>query len=171
MHDAFEVVEKEIGNVIEISEAIAMWKMPIVIEKDLLSIYKYLKEETQEESIGIPYSRYVNVDWEAQMNKSIWQIFIDIFKFKWNLYVGIPTQNKLATYEPMQSNFIPKQRYIQTTHYGSYQKLGKTYKAIYHYAKEHNLKLSHDSFEFYQNNPKEVKPHELQTVVMVAIRS
>ncbi|MEA2029901.1 MAG: hypothetical protein U9N49_13145 [Campylobacterota bacterium] len=39
MHDTFEVVEKEIGNVIEISEAIAMWKMLIVIEKNLISIY------------------------------------------------------------------------------------------------------------------------------------
>jgi len=170
MNDTFEIVEKEIGNVAEIAEEIAMWKMPTTIETDLTTLYEYLKAKDQHKEMGMPYTRYIEVDWEEQMNKNIWQIFVDIFKFKWKLYIGIPTNNAMNASGNIKTQFIPNQKYLQTTHYGSYQKLGKTYKAIYHYAKEHKIILENSSFEFYQNNPKEVKPHELQTVVMVAIK-
>ncbi|MBN2826012.1 MAG: GyrI-like domain-containing protein [Campylobacterales bacterium] len=169
-HDEFLIIEKEIGYVVEIQEQIAMWKMPTTIENDLKIIYNYLVSKEQHENIGMPYSCYVNINWEELMNKSIWQIFIDLFKYKWDIHVGIPTHQEIDSHNTIQSGFIPKQKYIETIHYGAYQKLGKTYKALYYYAKENNIQLKNTSFEFYHNNPKEVKPHELQTTVMVAIR-
>lgn len=169
-HDEFLIVEKEIGNVVEIAEKIAMWKMPITIEKDLTTLYEYLKSQNQTEHIGIPYTRYVKINWQEQMNKSLWQIIMDMFKYQWDLRIGIPTKLHVDGNDTIQSRTIPKQKYLETIHYGPYQKLGTTYKSLYYYAKEHNIELESSSFEFYQNNPKEVKPHELQTTVLVAIR-
>jgi effector-binding domain-containing protein len=169
-HDEFLIVEKEIGNVIEIAESIALWKMPQTIEQNLSTIYAYLQSQKQESGMGMPYTRYVDINWEEQMNKSIWQIFVDIFKYQWDLRMGIPTQNQVDSHKSMQADFIPKRKYLETIHYGPYQKLGSTYKALYHYAKSKSIVLENTSFEFYQNNPKEVKPHELQTTVLVAIK-
>jgi len=168
-HEEFIVVDKEIGNVIEISQKIAMWKIPSTIEEDLGSLYAYLQTQNQIESMGIPYTHYTHIDWEAQMHKGIWQMIMDIFRFQWDLRIGIPTSTQVLSQANMQTAFIPKQKYLETIHYGPYQKLGRTYKALYHYAKANDIKLGNNLFEFYQNNPKEVKPYELQTTVMVVI--
>ena len=88
--DKIEVVEKEIGNVIEIEEMIPMWKMPSIMGKDFSLITEYIKTKNIKDT-GKPYARYLDIDWEAQMAKGVIANFIEIFTKKWHFQVGIPT--------------------------------------------------------------------------------
>lgn len=43
--DDIEIIEKEIGDVIEIEERVPVWKMPSVMSKDFNLILEYLKSK------------------------------------------------------------------------------------------------------------------------------
>lgn len=163
-----EIVEKEIGNVVEIEETIPMWKMPSVMSKDYFAIYKYLKSKGNEE-IGKPYARYLDIDWSVETSKGFFSILLDCVLKKWHFYAGIPSSIKLEDSDNMKAGVIESKKYIQTMHCGSYCKVGDTYKKLYAWSKEQNLSLQGESIEIYLNDPKETDKKGLKTQVLIPI--
>ncbi len=163
-----EIIEKEIGHAIEIEEKARMFKMASVMGRDYKNICEYVNGEIGED-MGIPYARYLSVDWESQMSKNAFANFIEIFTKKWHFQVGIPVGKELTDQLPMKYTFIKQSKYIKKIHLGSYQNLGKTYKKIYIWAKEKNYKFGNESIEFYLNDPNEVEKESLETMILVPI--
>ncbi|MEN8192097.1 MAG: GyrI-like domain-containing protein [Bacteroidota bacterium] len=163
-----EIIEKEFGNVIEVEELAPMTKMPSVMGKNFAAIKEYLDKNNLEYREA-PYAKYLDIDWDAQMRKGFLANFIEVFTKKWHFKVGFVIPSKVDDFEEMKSDFIPHKRYIQTMHLGAYHKVGNTYKRLYAYAKENSLRLGDISYEFYLNDPKEVKKDELETRVLIPI--
>ena len=168
MNTDFEIIEKEIGNVIEIEENEATWKLPSIMKKDYKKIFEYLKSQNTECS-DAPYAHYLDVDWDAQINKSTFSNFLDIFTKKWHFWAGVPTSLKLDGEENLKSREIGKRRYAKAIHLGPYQKVGKTYENMYKWIKEQGLTEKNESFEFYLNDPRNTKKELLETLVLIPI--
>lgn len=168
MTHEIELIEKEFGNVIEVEEFVPMTKMSSVMGKNFTEIKKYL-EKNNIECTEPPYAKYLDIDWDIQMKKGFLANLIEAFTKKWHFKVGFVISNKVEDFEEKKSDFIIKQKYIQTTHLGAYHKVGNTYKRLYAWAKDNDLKLSGVSFEFYLNDPQIVKKDKLETRVLIPI--
>ena len=164
----FEIVEKEIGSVIEIEEITAIWKMPKVIGKNYERIMAYIKSQESDMS-DVPYTHYVEVDWEEQCSKSGLAMFIEVFTKKWHFFVGMPTTKALPGDGDMKARNIELKKFVKGIHHGPYQYLGTTYKAMYAWIKEQNLSIKNESYECYMNSPCEVKKEDLETTILVEI--
>ena len=165
-----EIIEKEIGNVVEIEDKIPMWKMPFVMKKNYKKIMDYI-DTYKKDSAGVVYARYLNVDWESLMNKSSFRNFIDIFFQKWHFCAGITTSLKLEDNNNLKSNFIKNKKYVKIIHHGEYYKLSDTYKELYRLSKEQNILLKNESIEIYMNDPKITKKEDLETMILVTVES
>ena len=163
-----EIIEKEIGNVIEIEERVPMWKMPSIMGKDFNLIMESLKAEGIAD-MDAPYARYLDVDWEAEMAKGPITLFIEVFTRKWHFRAGIPTPKKIENSGNLKSAQIPNRRYIKTIHHGPYHKVGSTYKRMYAWAKKQGLSLGKESMEFYLNDPRETDRKSLETMVLIPL--
>lgn len=165
-----EIVEKEIGSVIEIEENIKMMKMPKVMGKNYTDLFDYLRDcNVNKNDTTMPYTRYVNIDWDQQTNRSVFGNFIDVFTKKWHFFTGIPATKKLENKDRIKSNSFKNQKYLRTIHFGPYQKVGNTYGEMWKYSVENGLKLKSESFEFYKNDPTTVKKEEIETEVLIPI--
>lgn len=170
MSSKIEIVEKEIGHCIEIEELISTFKIPSALGRDYHTISEYISSEDAEMS-DFPYVRYIDVDWEDQMSKGFFSNLIDVFTKKWHLQVGIPVSKELSSSNKVSYRFIENKKYIQTYHYGSYQKVSDTYRKMYNWAKEEGITLEGESIEIYTNSPQEVKKEDLETIVLIGIDS
>ncbi len=114
------------------------------------------------------FSRFRNVDWEGCQQKGFWA-FIKMMFMKWDLEACVSVPEAVEM-EGLDYRETQEMETIQTIHTGSYYKVGEAYNRILEYAKQKNLKVSDGSFEFYLNDPKEVKTEDLQTLVVVPTR-
>ncbi len=165
-----EIIEKEIGHVIEIEEQVPMWKMPSIMGRDFNRIIEHINNQDGVD-MEIPYARYLGVDWESQMSKSAFANFIEIFTKKWHFQAGIPVSQETADKFPLKYTFLKKTQYIKAIHIGAYQNVGKTYKTMYSLAIEKKLLLDNESIEFYLNDPRKVEKKLLETMVLIPILS
>ena len=166
MKTNFEIIEKEIGNVVEIEETVSMMKLPTVMGNDFKRIMEYIKSNNSE-CTGAPYARYLDIDWEKQTSKSMLANIFDAFTKKWHFMVGVPSSTQLAGEEELKPKYIETQNYAKAIHIGPYQKVGKTYKNLYAWIKAQNLSAVGESIEIYINNPRETKKEDLETIVLI----
>jgi len=165
-----KVIEKSIGYVIEIERLVPMMKMPKILGADYKAIFKYLNingvEPTEE---TMPYTRYLDVDWESQMKKGALTNFIEVFTKKWHFHDGIQSTKKLPDKDEFVSRRFTKRKYLRAMHYGPYQKVSETYKKMWEFAEENKLKLENESIEFYLNDPTIMKKEDIETEVLIPI--
>lgn len=165
-----KVVEKSIGYVVEIERLVPMMKMPKIMGADYKAIFKYLSENGIEPSIHtMPYTRYLDIDWESQMKKGALANFIEVFTKKWHFLDGIQSPKKLPDKDDFVSNRFTKKRYLRAMHYGPYQKVSETYKKMWNFAQENNLSLESESIEFYLNDSTTVKKEDIETEVLIPL--
>ena len=163
-----EIIEKEIGSVIEIEENVFMLKMPMVMGKGFGKILEYLKSNDVQE-IEAPYARYLDIDWETQVNKGIIGNTIDMLVKKWHFMIGFTSPKLLDSKNEMKASHISHCRYVKGMHYGAYQKVGTTYKMMVAWMNENNVSPKGESFEFYLNDPRETKKEELETMILIPL--
>ncbi len=162
-----EIIEKKIGNVIEIEERQPMWKMGSTFSRNYGLIMEHSKANDAE--LDIPYARYLNIDWQGEMAKGKLVVFIGAFTKKWHFQVGIPISKEISSKEPMKYRYIENKKYVKTIHHGPYHKVGDTYRKMYNWAVAQQLSLGSESIEFYLNDPSEVKKESLETMVLIPI--
>lgn len=164
-----EIIEKEIGNVIEVEECIKIWKMTEVIRNDFNKIEEYLMKKGAE-SVNAPYTRYVDIDWDSQMKKGVLKNFIELFTKKLHFFSGMAVSKELGGEGNLKPSNIKKRKYVEKIHCGLYKNVGKTYREMYNWSMKENLKLDSESFEFYLNDPNEIDSQELKTMVLIPLK-
>jgi effector-binding domain-containing protein len=171
MRNTIQRIEKEFGYCVEIEKKVRMISMPKTMEKCFGQIFQYLSDNKVQCDNDTPaYARFVGIDWDDQMAKSPLKTFLELFTKKWHFFAGALSPRTLESKDTIQSRKIEKTKYITGKHYGSYTELDKTYKKLYDYAKDHNITLADECFEFYLNDPNEVPEELLETEVYIEIR-
>lgn len=163
-----EIIEKQIGDVIEIEERVPVWKMPSAMSRDLTLILEYLKSKGVD-CKEAPYARYLDIDWDLEMKRGAFANFIGMFTKKWHFQAGMPTSTKIKGANNLVDRNIQKKKYVKTIHYGPYQSVGITYKKMYVWVKAQNLSFENESIEFYLNDPKDTEKNSLETMVLIPI--
>lgn len=171
MKNDIKIIENEIGYVIEIEENVSMFKMPKLMGQNYKTIFAYFAEKgIQNSEDTIPYTRYLDIEWEKQMKRGAIGNMVDAFTKNWHFHVGVPSTKKLGNKDRMISNKISQKKYIGTMHYGPYQKVGNTYKKMWKFAQDNNLKIDNESIEYYLNDPTTVTKDKIETEVLIGIK-
>jgi effector-binding domain-containing protein len=166
--DEIEIVEKEIGAVIEIEERVSVWKMQSVMSKDFKSIMEYLKSKGVDGKEA-PYARYLDIDWDLEMKRGALADFIRVLTKQWHFQVGIPTATMTEGADNLICRRIQNKKFVKAFHYGPYRKIGVTYKKMYAWARDRDLSFESESIEFYLNDPRETKKESLKTMVLIPV--
>jgi len=166
--EAFEVVEKEIGPVVEIEEKVKVWQMPKTFGRDYEAINNYLLANDAKCS-GMPYARYVDMDWEKEVNRGALGNLIAVLFSRWHFFAGLPSTKMLQSSGEFQAQEIKSQKYIRALHKGPYKDVGPTYKALFEWAKAQEHNLRNEAIEYYLNDPAEVKAEDIETEIFIPL--
>ncbi len=169
MAEEFEIIEKAIGPVVEIEECIPVWRMPAIFGRDFKRIAEYL-ESQDAEVVGMPYGRYIEMDWEKEVNRGKLATFFAMFAKKWHFFVGMPASILLPGEGELKSQKLTSQRYAKAVHRGPYKECGATYKALFEWVKAQRLSLQNQAIEFYANDPNKVAEADIETVILIPIQ-
>jgi len=169
MTEEFEILEKEIGPVVEIEENVKVWQMPKTFGRDYEKINSYLVSNDAECS-GVPYARYVDMVWEKEVNRGLLDNIVAILFKSWHFYAGLPSSKVLQSSGEFQTQEIKSQKYARALHKGPYKEVGPVYKALYEWANTQGVTLKNEAIEFYLNDPADVKPTEIETEILIALK-
>lgn len=109
--------------------------------------------ELGHEPAGMPYAGYHNMDMEN----------LDV-------EIGIPTKEKLPAKDDIKPAEIPGGRYAVSLHIGPYDNLSETYNRIIAWLPENQEEPGGPAYEFYMNDPGEVVPEKLETMVAFLLK-
>jgi effector-binding domain-containing protein len=168
MDHKIELVEKDFGPCLEIEERRSAFSMGSVFAKDFPQISKTLKKQGIEDH-GSPYARYMDVDWQVEVNRNVFVgLFLAFFK-KWHFQAGIPA-NAPVKGEGAMKVFEPgTRRYVTGIYHGSYANVTVLYRELVNWAKASDVQITKESYEVYTNDPSEVKPEEVETRVYIPV--
>ncbi len=169
MPTPIKIIKKEHEPTLEIRMQCTMLKMPMMIRQSYMLILTYL-EELGEEMSGMPYVRYLNLNWDTMLNENKLMGFIRVFTRKWDMAIGFPVKKELEERGDIKPGGLPEGRYIRTIHYGPYQKVGDTYKLMTAYAEQKGITIQNESFEIYLNDPGKVSKERLETEVLIPVK-
>jgi hypothetical protein len=108
----FEVIEKTIGPVVEIEERVYVWRMPATFTRDYKRIAEYL-ETHGAECVDMPYARYLDMDWEVELNRGKLATFFSILFNKWHFYAGMPSSRLVPGEAELKSQVLSSQRFVR----------------------------------------------------------
>lgn len=169
MADTFEVIERAIGPVIEIEEHVPIWRMPSAFGRDYKHIAEYVKSQGAEVT-GMPYARYLDMDWDVELRRGKLSAFISMLTKKWHFYAGMPSTRLIPGSGELKSTELKNQRYVRAIHKGSYKESAKTYTALYDWATAQGLAMQHEAFELYINDPQEVEEGDIETEILIPLK-
>ncbi len=125
-------------------------------------------EEAGAERTGMPYARYLEIDWGSLQNGALKQ-FIDIFFKRQKMQIGLKLASSNGANGVAFGTEIPAGRYVKTIHQGPYHKVGETYSRIVAWASDQGVTLANNSIEHYVDDPTEVPKNEVRTEVFVPV--
>lgn len=170
MTDKFEVIEKTIGPVVEIEECVSVWRMPATFTRDYKRIAKYLVTQGAE-CVDMPYARYLDMDWEVELNRGKLATFYSLLTKKWHFYAGMPSSKPVPGDTELKSQVLASRRFVRGVHFGPYKECGATYKALFEWAMAQNLSLENEAIEFYLNDPHKVDKADIETVILIPLQN
>lgn len=169
MPNEFEIIDKSLGCVVEIEECVPVWRMPATFGRDYRRIAQYLESQGAEVA-GMPYGRYVDMDWEKEINRGKLATFFAMFTKKWHFLVGMPASKSVAGEGELKSQELGSQRYVRAVHRGPYKKCGATYKALFAWVNAQRLSVQNQAIECYANDPNEVDEADIETVILIPLK-
>ena len=168
MKNEIQIIEQGLKNTLEIKAKVPMWKMPVVIGKSYKKIVEHLEKSSIEPSEP-PYIHYLNINWEEVKEEGRFSSFVKMFTRKWEMLIGFQVKEKMEGSGEISAGILQKGKYVQSMHYGPYQKVGETYKKMISWIKQNNLDIMNESVEIYLNDPRKTKKEDLQTIVLIPI--
>lgn len=81
-----------------------------------------------------------------------------------------PVAGKVSGSGDIKVYTLPGGKMVRTMHHGPYETCEPTYLALFSWIGEHNLKIAGPIREIYPNDPREVKPEEILTEILVPVR-
>ena len=121
----FVVLEKTIGPVVEIEERVRVWRMPAIFSRDYKHITDYLESQGVE-CVNAPYARYLDIDWEKELNRGRLATLFSLLIKKWHFFAGMPTSILVPVSNELRSQVLASQHYVRGVHRGPYQNCGET---------------------------------------------
>jgi len=88
-------------------------------------------------------------------------------ELKWNL--GFTVSNDAKVQSPLKKTEFKHKTVAVYLHIGPYENTGKAYDKIFKYVKDHGYKITRPTYEKYLNDPRQVRPEELKTEVIVPV--
>ncbi|XPV76400.1 MAG: GyrI-like domain-containing protein [Desulfovibrio sp.] len=163
-----EIIEKELGYVLEIEEKIKMFKMPSAMKANFKELYEYVTEKGCE-CENPPYARYVNINWEEEMTKSKLRVMFEIFTRNWHFMAGVPVPEDLKGQGRMKENVLPMRKYVTGIHKGPYHKVGHSYQKLGEWISKESISVGNESIEIYLNDPRVVSKENLETMLLIPV--
>ena len=164
----FEIVEKSIGPAIEIEEKTQVWRMPATFGRDYKCIAEYLNSQNAV-CVDMPYARYLDMDWDVELNRGKLASLFSLLAKKWHFFVGMPSSKELTGKDALISIVHVNQRYVRGVHRGPYKECGETYKELVKWAKAQGVILKNEAIECYVNDPAEVEKADIETVILIPL--
>jgi effector-binding domain-containing protein len=164
-----EIIEKEIGPVVEIEERAFIWQMPAAFRRDYGLLSRHI--EAQGSSLnGMPYARYLDIDWEREQRAGMLSKLRRMLTARWHFQVGMPTEERLPADAAIHSRVFAPRRYARTIHTGPYRAVGQTYNALIAWLQGQGEQAEGEAFEVYLNSPEEVAEEALETEILVPLK-
>jgi effector-binding domain-containing protein len=148
---SIKLEKKEAVPVMSIRTKTSMDNLSAVMGKSFGAVAAYLAENGQAPA-GVPFAAYYNLD----MND------LDV-------EIGFPVSQKLPGRGEIQPGEIPGGEQVSCFYKGSYDNMKIPYDAMAKWLDENGYKATGTSYEFYLNDPGEVKPEDLETIIMFPV--
>lgn len=81
-----------------------------------------------------------------------------------------PVTGKVSGSGEIKVYSLPGGKMVRTVHKGPYDTCEPTYLALFSWIEQHHLKISGPIREIYPNDPREVKPEEIMTEILVPVQ-
>lgn len=163
------VVEREIGPVLEMEHRCTMFGMPRAMGSGFGAIHEHMKALGTEPKEA-PYARYPEINWEEAMGGGPVAFLRGLFK-KWHFFTGFPCGSRMDSQGAILANHLGPQKYLSCLHVGPYRDVGKAYRAMVAFAQTNALRIEPWCLEFYLNDPGESGQAKAETVCMIPIAS
>jgi len=168
LEEAFRIVEREFGSVIEAEERIPMLRIPSVMGRVYERIFALISAAGVVPA-GAPYAVYLGVDWDEQIKINFLGAVIGMFTKKWHCRIGLPVSASVEGDDYLKPSFIGKREYAMIVHKGPYRGVGQTYARMYRWIREKGFSALPESMEVYLNDPRHTRKEELETEVLIPI--
>ena len=147
-----EAVEQPTQPVLSIRTRTPVQSLQVVLGKGFQDIVKLLNELGECPS-GAPFVAYYNMDMQD----------LDI-------EIGFPVSRKLLGKEAVQSSEIPGGKHATCLYTGPYPEMPPAYEALTSWVQENGYETTGMVYEHYLNNPGEVSPQELKTLIVFPLK-
>ncbi len=84
--------------------------------------------------------------------------------------VAWPVAGKVSGSGDIKVYTLPGGKMVRTVHNGPYETCEPTYLALFSWIEKHQLKIAGPIREIYPNDPREVKPEDILTEILVPVR-
>lgn len=152
MNNTIQLNNKEAVPVLSIRTKAAVGDLPAVMGQAFGAIAGYLGECGQAPA-GAPFAAYYNMD----MNN------LDI-------EIGFPVSKKVSGKGNIQPSEIPAGEQVSCFFKGSYEDMKTPYEEINKWLTQNGYVSLGTSYEFYLNDPSQVPPNELETLIMFPVK-
>jgi effector-binding domain-containing protein len=169
MDPEFTIEEMPDQHALEIESQISIFKIAKTLGDSFQKIGALIEEAGAEPS-GMPYARYLDIQWDKVRTQGALAQMWMLLTCKVKLRAGIMVSSEVAGRGEIEPVTLKHGRVVKTIHTGPYQKVGAVYKALANWAAENNETLADVSMENYINDPTLVKPEEIQTLIIVSTR-
>lgn len=162
------VVTKKSMRVLQVSRVTTIAGMSKTFAGAFMMVAAYMARKNVKCEFA-PFGLYKEIDWDAVKKPNpIIRFFTMPFK-KWKVDIGFPVLKNVPGDGEIVSAELPAGKYLEVLHKGPYQTVGKTYQEICVFAEKEHFRLKDFAVESYLNDPKTVKPENLQTRIAVAV--
>lgn len=168
MSEEIRIEEREAQPVVEVAAETRLWKIPKVLADGFAKTKAHI-EKSDGKIVGMPYARYLEVDWKDMRGKGMLGQILDMLTKKQKMRIGMFSSAPLASEGELIGTEIAAGRYVTAIHRGAYHKVGDTYRRIYDWALENDVVLSNGSIENYIDDPSEMPMADVRTRIWIAV--
>ena len=168
MAEEIRIEEREAQPVVEVAAETRLWKIPKVLANGFGLARAHI-EKSGAEVEGMPFARYLEVDWQAMHGKGAFAQFLDFLTNKQKMRIGMFPTKPVQSEGQTIGTEIAKGRYVTTIHRGAYHKVGDTYRKIVDWAADNDVSLADNSIENYIDDPTEKPMSEVRTRIWIPV--
>ncbi len=147
-----ELIELDDQKVVSVRRRCPVSDLPDVIGRTYGMIITHLSSQEKYPG-GLPFVGYFNMDMDD----------LDV-------EIGFPIQEDVVETDAIKMSKIPKGKYAQTLHVGPYMELEKAYDVLMRWIAENGYEATGVGYEYYLNDPDEVKESEIQTRLLFELK-
>lgn len=168
MAEEIAVQERESQVAVEVPARVRLWQVPTALASGF-AVARESVEKAGGQVDGMPFARYLGIDWPAFRSKGAFSQFLEVLTGKQEMRSGLFTTERVECEGPAISTEIPAGRYVTAIHRGAYHKVGDTYRRVYDWAVAEGIGLADNTLEHYIDDPTVMPMPEVRTRIWIAV--